>query len=184
MKACLLVIDMQNDFLAAWDRAARQNLFAKTNELIGLFRQNALEIIWVYQAFRADLSDAFLEMRDHHISNVIEGTEGAKVASELDMQSQDTQILKKRYSPFFKTSLDEELARLKPELIVMAGVNTHACIRMAAIDAYQRDHRVVLASDCIGSLQTDHAAVSLDYMKDKIARVLDNAEIGALLREL
>ncbi|WP_353682583.1 isochorismatase family protein [Mesorhizobium sp.] len=40
---------------------------------------------------------------------------------------------------------------------MLCGVNTHACIRMAAVDAYQRDFRVVLAEECVGSYDAEHA---------------------------
>lgn len=181
MKACLLVIDLQNDFLSGWSEAERLNLLTRTNDLIASVRAQALEVIWIYQTFKPDLSDAFLEMRDHHIPNVIEGTAGAEIAQALDVQDTDTKIHKKRYSGFFETSLDQELNRIAPDQLILAGVNTHACIRMTAIDAYQRDYRVILAADCIGSLQTAHAEITLDYMRDKIARVMTNDEIGALI---
>jgi isochorismate hydrolase len=89
--------------------------------------------------------------------------------------------VKKRYSAFFGTALDETLAQLKPDAIILAGINTHACIRTTAIDAYQRDWPVVLASECIDSYDREHHEVSLKYMKDKIARVMSNQEIEAEL---
>lgn len=52
---------------------------------------------------------------------------------------------------------------------------------MTAIDAYQRDWPVVLASDCISSYDREHHDVTLKYMKDKIAVVLTNQEIGIAL---
>lgn len=181
MKPCLLVIDMQNDFLSRWEASERTRLLANTNDLISAFRQRNLDVIWIFQSFKPDLSDAFLEMRDHNILNTIQGTPGVRIADSLNVQASDTRIEKKRYSGFFGTTLDDELSRISPDVIVMAGVNTHACIRMTAIDAYQRDYRVILAADCIGSLQTEHAEISLTYMKDKIARVLTNSEIQALI---
>ncbi len=60
---------------------------------------------------------------------------------------------------------------------MIAGINTHACVRMAAIDAYQRDMRVNLASEAIDSYDEDHARVSLSYMDGKMVRVLENAAI-------
>ena len=63
--------------------------------------------------------------------------------------------------------------------LVIAGINTHACVRMAAIDAYQRDMRVILAAEATGSYDEEHALVSLGYMDGKIARVLDNQAIRA-----
>jgi len=82
-------------------------------------------------------------------------------------------IIKKRYSAFFGTTLDETLARLTPDTLILAGINTHACVRTTAIDAYQRDWPVVLAGDCIGSYDQEHHEISLRYMKDKIERNSD-----------
>ena len=62
--------------------------------------------------------------------------------------------------------------------MVISGVNTHACVRTAAIDAYQRDFRVILARDCVASYDPEHARVSMDYMDGKIARAMSNAQIG------
>ncbi|MEM7005040.1 MAG: isochorismatase family cysteine hydrolase [Pseudomonadota bacterium] len=176
---CLLVIDMLNDFLDRWDTPTRDSLIQKTNELIGACRKRDLPVIWVRQEFKKDLSDAFLEMRDKKISMTISGTRGAQIHSDLDYQETDRLFLKKRYSAFFQTGLDEELSKLQVERIILAGVNTHACIRMAAIDAYQRDLRVILATDCIDSIDQEHHEISLRYMSGKIAITRTNAQIDA-----
>ena len=77
------------------------------------------------------------------------------------------------------------LTELDVTRLVLAGVNTHACIRMTAIDAYQRDMGVVLAAECIGSYDDEHAQISLSYMEGKIAFVMTNAQIiDALKRPL
>jgi len=70
---------------------------------------------------------------------------------------------------------------LRPDTLILAGINTHACIRATAVDAYQRDWPLVLASDCIDSYDREHHDISLKYMKDKMARVLKNDEIEAML---
>lgn len=170
---CLVIIDMLNDFLDMWPEADSARLVKNTNRLVTAFRERGLPIIWVRQEFRADLSDAFLEMRDKGIAKTIENTRGAALHPGLDWQSGDTVVVKKRYSAFFGTNLDSLLKNFGSEELVLCGVNTHACIRMAAIDAYQRDFRVVLAKECIDSLDTEHARVSLAYMDGKIARVSD-----------
>jgi len=113
-------------------------------------------VIWVRQEFNEDLSDAFLDMRRRHVSVTIAGTNGARILPELTQASNDHVIVKKRYSAFFGTSLDGLLATLNPRSLVVAGINTHACIRTTVIDAYQRDYDVVLAADCIGSFDTEH----------------------------
>ena len=179
--SCLIVIDMLHDFLDPWETDRRDTLVSHTNSLITTFRQSRRPIIWIGQAFRADLGDAFLEMRDKRIAKTIEGTRGAQIHGALDRRPGDKTLIKKRYSAFFGTELDDELQAIGAEWLVLAGVNTHSCIRMTAIDAYQRDLRVVLAAQCIGSYDDRHARISLDYMDGKIVSVLTNAQIEAVL---
>ncbi|HMF90764.1 MAG TPA: cysteine hydrolase [Candidatus Angelobacter sp.] len=181
MKPALIVIDMLSDYLDKWPPTGRDRLVQATNELVALMRSHKHPVVWVRQEFEPDLSDAFLEMRSKNIRITIRGTRGAQIVSELAWMPGDTHIIKKRYSAFFETNLDAVLAKLKPDTLVVAGINTHACIRMAAIDAYQRDWPVVLAADCVDSYDPKHHSVSIRYMKDKIARVMTNQEIRAAL---
>ena len=176
-KPALIVIDMLQDFLESWDAKRRQSLVASINELVSIARDMAWPIIWVRQEFEPDLADAFLDMKARGIRVTIKGTPGCQIVSGLSVATSDTVIIKKRYSAFFGTSVDETLSRLRPDGVILAGINTHACIRTTAIDAYQRDWHVVIASDCIDSYDREHHDISLRYMKDKMARVMSNEEI-------
>jgi nicotinamidase-related amidase len=177
----LIVIDMLNDFLANWETERRQRLVQAINELASITRGCSCPVIWVRQEFESDLRDALPEMKAKKIYVTIKGTVGSQIVPELTPVPSDTVIVKKRYSAFFGTGLDETLAQLKPDAIILAGINTHACVRTTAIDAYQRDWPVVLAVDCIDSYDQEHHKISLDYMKDKIAAVLTNQEIQSAL---
>jgi nicotinamidase-related amidase len=177
----LIVIDMLNDFLQTWAPASKRRLVQSTNALLDLVRSYGRPVIWVRQEFRPDLQDAFPEMREKGIRITIQGTHGCQIASELAVDPSDTTIIKKRYSAFYGTHLDQVLARLRPDGLILAGINTHSCIRMAAIDAYQRDWEVVLAADCVDSYDREHHEISLRYMKGKIASVMSNEEIRKML---
>jgi isochorismate hydrolase len=144
-------------------------------------RSHKRPVIWVRQEFRPDLLDAFPEMRAKGIRVTIRGTPGCQIDADLAVDPGDTVLIKKRYSAFYGTTLEQVLAELKPDGLILAGINTHACIRMAAIDAYQRDWEVVLAADCIDSYDREHHEISLRYMKDKIASVMTNQEIREML---
>jgi nicotinamidase-related amidase len=182
MKApALIVVDMLNDFLAPWPQASKQRLIASTNSLIAMMRRHHRPIIWVRQEFQPDLSDAFPEMRAKNIRITIQGTPGCQVISDLAVDASDAVVVKKRYSAFFGTSLDQVLAGLDPDGLILAGINTHACIRVTAIDAYQRDWDVIVASDCVDSYDREHHDISLRYMNGKIAAVMSNDEIQAVL---
>ncbi len=180
-KPALVVIDMLHDFLESWEATRRRRLVSSINELVGSMRRLGHPVVWVRQEFEPDLRDAFREMKAKGIRITIKGTQGCQIVSELAVAPSDLVIVKKRYSAFYGTTLDETLARLQPDAIILAGINTHACIRTTAIDAYQRDWNVILALDCIGSYDREHHEVSLRYMKDKLATVMSNADILSAL---
>lgn len=177
----LIVIDMVNDFLVKWSEASKTRLLLSTKDLIGMMRQRGHPIIWVRQEFEPDLRDAFPEMLSKGIKITIKGTDGCRIVSDLAIAPSDHVVIKKRYSVFFKTDLDQTLDRLKPDVLVLAGINTHACVRMTAIDAYQRDWKIIVAVDCVDSYDREHHDISLKYMKAKIASVMTNEELRKLM---
>lgn len=183
MKAALVVVDMLNDFFERSSILAmhRARLVANTNLLARGFRSRGLPIFWVRQEFAPDLHDAFPEMRSKNISITIAGTPGCDLLSELDTLPSDSVIVKKRYSAFFGTNLAARLSELQPELLVIAGVNTHACVRMTAIDAYQMDYQVVVAAECIASNDPEHHDVTVRYLDGKVARILQNTDVFAMI---
>jgi nicotinamidase-related amidase len=186
MRAVLIIVDMLNDFFERSPVLAneRARLVARTNLLARGFRSAGLPVFWIRQEFAPDLHDAFPEMRAKKVSITIAGTTGCELLSELDCLPIDSVIVKKRYSAFFETDLDARLLNLRPDFLVVAGVNTHACVRMTAVDAYQRDHEVIVAADCVASNDPEHHDVTLRYLDGKIGRVLPAAEILNLIEAL
>ena len=179
----LVVIDMLVDYFDRLPALAdqRRGLVGGINELAARFRRAGRPVVWVRQEFKADLSDAFLDMRRRGIRVTIEGTPGSRLLPELERAPADHEIVKKRYSAFFGTGLDTLLSGLGARTLVLAGINSHACVRVTAIDAFQRDYDVLLAADCIASYDPVHHEVSVRYLGERIAGVLDSAAIRALL---
>ena len=176
---CLIVIDMQNDFLERLEDDTRAALLLNINQLIDVFRASGYPVIWIRQLLSPDLSDAPLLMRDARRSVVIEGTSGAEIHPDLARHDEDIVVVKKRYSAFFGTKLEQILSHLAPEQIILAGVDTHACVRTTAIDAYQRDIRVLLASECLASHDPEHGRISMAYMERNIAMAVTNDQLLA-----
>jgi nicotinamidase-related amidase len=179
----LLVIDMQVGFFDhhAALAARRAPLSAAINDLARALRASGQPVIWIRQEFQPDLTDAPLEARRLASAVTIAGTDGCRLLPELERDAADGVVIKKRYSAFFGTDLEETLAGLQPRSLVLAGINTHACVRTTAIDAYQRDYDVILATDCVASHDIAHHDVTLRYFDRKIATLMTNAEIVRLL---
>ena len=183
MKPSLLVVDVLNDFFKTGRLVENKAiLFQHINELIGWARKMNIPIIWIRQEFLNDLSDAFPAMRKKDIRVTIKGTGGEKIVSELDKLDLDYEVVKKRYSPFFKTDLDDILCELQIDTLIISGINTHACVRMTAIDAYQRDYAVIIAKDAVDSYDLEHHRITLYYLAHGIADVLSNAEILSMIK--
>src|ERR1700760_3877318 len=95
------------DFLDRWPVGERVALVAAIHTLVDGFRAAGHPVVWVRQEFAPDLSDAFREMKRDDIRITIAGTAGARIVPELTPGADDLQILKKRYSAFFGTPLDD-----------------------------------------------------------------------------
>jgi maleamate amidohydrolase len=174
----VFVIDMINDcFGHAELQTQRASLCLSINKLTDLARSKRWPVIWVHQEFEADLSDAMLDMKRENIRMFIKGTRGAAVLDELNQAKSDLDVIKKRYSMFFQTDLDGILKRLDIDHVILAGVNTHACIRVAAIDAYQRDFPVTIVRECVASKDVKHHDITMDYLDGGIATVVGLAAL-------
>ena len=91
-------------------------------------------------------------------------------------------LSKHRYSAFFETPLAQLLRSLSVSHVVIGGVNTHACVRATAIDAYQLDFRVILASDTIASYDDEYHRESMRYLTQSIGTQMANSEVVDSLR--
>jgi nicotinamidase-related amidase len=179
-----VIIDLQVDFFVSHPRLirSRPSLVSRVNALVADARQSRSPIFWIKQVFASDLQDAPIEVRQGGHRITVEGTTGVELLPDLVVAPSDFEIIKKRYSGFFGTQLDSILRTNNCQQIVIAGINTHACVRMTAIDAYQRDYEVFLASDCIDSYDEQHHAVSMRYLNGKIATAMTNQELRGLLQ--
>jgi nicotinate phosphoribosyltransferase len=110
---------------------------------------------------RHDPDDLEFKMFPPHC---IEGTPGAEVVPELAGYAGEV-IPKKRYSSFFATSLGEELAKLKPEKLVVCGVLTDICILHTVADARNRDYEVEVPLDCVASSDERAHRFALEHME-------------------
>jgi nicotinamidase-related amidase len=184
MKPVVVVIDMQNDFFEQKERLLEQKdlLIKNINELTEQARNRGVPIIWVRQVWKADLSDSPKHIKNSGKGIVIEGTKGSELLKGLLKLSGDCEIIKTRYSGFFGTKLNELLEDLKIDTLIIGGINTHACVRMTAIDAWQRDYDVIIAKDCVGSYDDEHHKVTMRYFEPVITKIKTNDKIRELLK--
>ena len=172
MNPALVLIDLQEDYLDRPPvRERRQALLARVAELLAAFRRRGLPVLHVVSLYKADRSNWTRSMRRDDWPVVIEGTRGAQVDPAARPAPGEPVIVKDRYSAFFGTDLEARLAAAGADALVVAGVNTHACVRTTVIDAFMRDWAVVVPADAVDSWDPEHHRVTLSYLARGIAEL-------------
>jgi hypothetical protein len=177
----LIAIDFLNDFLETWSPASRQRLVQSTNALVGIMRNHDRPIIWVRQEFQSDLRDAFPEMRAKGLHITIQGTPGCQIASDLAVAPSDTIIIKKRCSAFYRTNLDQVLAGLRPDGLILAGgqypcLHSYGCHRCLSARLGRHRGRGLRRFARSGTSRNLSS-----ILKGKIASVMSNEQIRNML---
>jgi nicotinamidase-related amidase len=184
MGCALIIIDLIEDYFDAtiWPASAlparRRELVTAGNDLVQICREQNVPVIWVRQEFSADFSDAFPHARRAGTRYAIAGTPGAALAAGLEVRPDEAVLTKKRFSAFFGTGLNELLVDLQATTVILAGITTAWCVRSTAVDAYQRDFEVILATDCMAAFDEASHRASLAAMDGYIATCMTNAEVA------
>jgi nicotinamidase-related amidase len=183
MKMALLIIDLQQEFFEKGRlKKHRQKLVKNTNQLVAAAHKNKVPVIWVKQEFEKDLSDAPLYNRKNNKPITIAGTPGAEWLPELNQKKSDYFLIKKRFSAFFKTRLDVQLKKQQVNCLIIVGINTMSCVRVTAIDAYERDYEVILALDCVDAYDLEQHNNSIKYLQYAVAKGEKNNSILKIIR--
>ena len=114
----------------------------------------------------------------------IAGSTGTQVVAEL-LDPRDLVVdRKKRYDCFHGTDLDFVLQRrLGARTLILAGVNTTSCVLCTAFEAHARDYGVVVAADCVDSMDGEEMhRFALRNMAATVGWVETNEEILAAVR--
>jgi ureidoacrylate peracid hydrolase len=153
-KTAMIVVDMQNDFVApggGLETPAARAMVPKLVEALRICRSAGIKVIYTAHVHRRDGSDMGL-FDDLHpaVANrtaVVDGTPGSEIYPEVAPVAGEHVIKKHRYSGFFGTDLDIILRQWGVDTVIISGTTTENCCHATARDALFRDYRVVFLSD-------------------------------------
>jgi nicotinamidase-related amidase len=183
MKTALILIDLQNDFFRTeyedQNRAKQveQQLTENINRLLDAARPQQIPVFFVITSLEPDASNWNLRMKDLGSAICIKGTRGEEILPGLKTTEKDRIIHKTRYSAFFDTNLHEILKSMSIDSLIIGGINTHACIRTSAVDAFMRDYQVIIPEECVASYNNEYHHESMEYFSQRIAAVLPLDEL-------
>ena len=172
-RACLIVVDMQNDFCHpdGWlagigvDIAPARTPIAPLARLLPVLRGAGVPILWVNWGTRPDrlnLSPALRHVYDpagagaglgdalpRTGARVLQaGSWSAQVVDELAPAPGDVRVDKHRMSGFWDTPLDAILRNLGVLTVLCAGVNLDQCVLHTLADANFLGYDTLLLEDC------------------------------------
>lgn len=174
--AALLVVDAQEDYFAREGLSPnRGDLEARIRALIVGWRRAGLPVVHV----RTRVSRSGADAMPHRVGQplCVDGTPGAEPPPGLAELPSETIIAKQ----YFRAAGDEHvrtvLERAGVTTVVVAGLYTHACVREAVVDCYEAGFPVVVPVDAVGSDQPEHAALTLQWLDGRAARLSSVTEI-------
>jgi ureidoacrylate peracid hydrolase len=170
-KTALLVIDMQNAFVAPGapvEVPAARGTVATINRLAAALRKRGVPVIWVMHENARDGSDwdsffgAFVSDRGKAASALSAGSEMQKLWPELQTAPGDLRVTKNRYSAFIRSDFEKVLKEKAIDTVLIAGTKTNVCCECTARDAMMLDFKVVLLSDCTAALSDEEHRATLE----------------------
>jgi nicotinamidase-related amidase len=198
-KTAMIVVDMQNDFVAAGapiEAPAARAMVPKLTQALEICRGAGIRVIYTAHVHRRDGCDMGL-FDDIHppIADrvaLVDGSPGADIYPELAPAPGEHVIKKHRYSAFFGTDLDIILREWGIDTVIISGTTTENCCHATARDAMFRNYQVVFLSDATATYdypdrgfgpmpnaEVHHA--TLVILAASTARVMPVANLSALL---
>lgn len=161
----LLIIDMINDL----EFEHGPNLFPyayRAAKNISILKKRLKEIgvptIYVNDNYGKWQSD-FPSIVGHCIEQEVRGK---PIVELMKPDEDDYFVLKPKFSGFFATPLELLLAHLQVDTLILTGVAGNMCVQFTANDAYMRDFKLIVPSDCVASNTEETNEEALHLMKD------------------
>jgi nicotinamidase-related amidase len=167
----LLLIDVINDFeFENGEQLLKLALPIGHNiaKLKSLVKSAGLPVIYVNDNFGKWQSD-LNKIVSHCLEDGVRGEPFVKLVLPDD---DDYFVLKPKHSGFYGTSLELVLDHLGATNLILAGIAGNNCVLFTANDAYMRDFKLFIPSDCVVS----ESPQENDYALKQMGKVL-KAEI-------
>jgi ureidoacrylate peracid hydrolase len=188
-KPALIVVDMQNAFFsedcsmskAGFNISPMKSIVQNVAKLINEARKYGIPIIYTRQIFRKDFADAgsIAENWPHikETNALVEGSRDAQIIDEVRPLDEDFVVNKHRFSAFYNTDLEVILRCLKICTVIVVGVTTNVCVESTVRDAYFRDFKVVVVSDCTAEFEKSCHEASLKSISVTFGKVVSMDEL-------
>jgi nicotinamidase-related amidase len=171
----LLLVDVINDMAFEGSEELVRQAVPMAHRLAALKRRTTelgIPAIYINDNFGKWRSD-FQRLVQHCTEEDVPGREVARI---LKPAEDDYFVLKPKHSAFFDTTLDTLLEYLETETVILTGIAGNICVLFSANDAYMRDLRLYVPSDCTVSNTRDENDYALRQMQTVLKADITSSE--------
>ncbi len=178
MRAALLLVDLQQDFL---DRPglqpSAQELLAVVRRVLAHARSEGMPVGHVRTRVDPAGHDRMPHWQRQGTWACVAGTPGEMPPPELAALPGEPVFHKRFFSGFADPALDRWLQETGAGALWVAGIYTHGCVRATVLDAYERGYQVTVVDDAIASTDPLHDQISRSYLGSRAASFAGSGEL-------
>ena len=176
--AALVVVDVQNDFVAdggffdriGADVKTAQKAIPRLARLIESARGAGVPVVFVQAIYDPEFLSAPMRERNRRraveLPRCLSGSWGADFYMVRPAPGEPV-VVKHRYSAMLNTGLDALLGSRGIRSLLLAGVATDTCVESTGRDAYFMDYYVSIVSDCCAAFsERDHLGALERFDRD------------------
>ena len=162
-ETALLIIDVINDLNFPEARQLMRYAPAMARKILKLkqrAKRAGVPVVYVNDNFGRWRSD---------LRSLVEHCRRGKAKQIVDLLRPDQDdyfVLKPKHSGFFSSTLETLLQYLGAERLIVTGIAGNYCVLFTANDAYMRDYKLVVPSDCTVSNTPPENREALNLMKN------------------
>lgn len=173
----LLVHDMQEYFVGAFDATLRETLVANVARATEWARANGIPV--VYSAQPGSMSTAERGLLADFWGAGMDRTESeVSIVAEVKPAAEDLVVTKWRYSAFVGNGLGWALRRRGIRQLAIVGVYASVGIMATALDAFNNDIQPFVISDCVADFDAAGHSAAMEYVARYCGRVLTLGELS------
>jgi gluconolactonase len=193
-RTALLIQDLQNDVMiekgafadsGAPQHAKEQNVVANVKKLAAAFRRAGAPVIHVWYIVEKGApglkqnAPLFQGVKDANA--LVRGSWGAKPATGLEPKRGDYVVEKMRMSAWQGTRLENLLAGLGVDTIVVSGAWTNMSIEHTARTGADKGYVMVVPEDGCSTMNADWHNASINYALQNVSTVTDCKTVASAL---
>ncbi len=170
MKPAVIIVDMLEDSFKEPRNPEREEekIVQPMHAFLKRCRSALIPVVFANDSF---LKEDFL-FRGKLKPYAIRGTAGEQVLHDLAPELNDIILMKRRFSAFFKTDLDQTLRTYGIDTVAIGGINTHVCVIATALDAVCHDFYTILLEDLCAAARREHHESTLNNHRRSSLRPL------------